>query len=610
MSVTDPQPSFFASSGQELPSGTRLEEFVIERVLGSGGFGITYLARDERLGRKVVIKENLPVQFAFRDPTSLTVSPRHSRGEDTESYRWSLENFEREAATLASLNHHGIVKVLRSFEAFGTACFVMPFVEGVSLGEEIVARRARGGGYAKQEVEDLLRSLLDALGYLHAQGIYHRDLKPGNILIAEDGQPVLIDFGAARQSLGAKSLTVIESPGYTPYEQLQTKGCLGPWSDLYALGATLHKAVCGETPAKSADRFPEDPLSPLAARAGLNGRYGETLLASIDRSLRLRIEDRWQSAGDWRDSLTPLAGIRIVDGPNRRRTEPDDRGVVSQATGTTGRTGEARGRSSEMEGARAGEWWEFGSIEMVWCPPGRFSMGSPRDEEGRQSDERQHEVNLTRGFWVAKYPCTQGQWEKVMEHNPSWFGRLRRALPRMGVAWGMDHRLLPLESVGWAAVHEWLARMNRLHPLPGGWVWDLPSEAQWEYACRAGSTDAIGGSGSLEDMGWHLSNSRGGTQIVGRKEPNAWGLHDMHGNVWELCRDWYAEYPIGPATDPDGPKSGAKRVCRGGSWNTPAYRCQSASRGRSVRSEDPGWGFSGIRLSRMGFRPAAFPPAG
>jgi serine/threonine protein kinase len=122
-------------SSQALPAGTRIEEFVIERVLGSGGFGITYLARDVRLNRQVVIKENLPVQFCFRDTHSLTVAPRHSQGEDAENFLWSLENFSKEAAMLASLDHPGIVKVLRSFEAFGTAYFVMPFVEGVTLDE-------------------------------------------------------------------------------------------------------------------------------------------------------------------------------------------------------------------------------------------------------------------------------------------------------------------------------------------------------------------------------------------------------------------------------------------------------------------------------------------
>jgi serine/threonine protein kinase len=129
---------------ESLPIGTRLEEFVVERVLGCGGFGITYLARDSRLGRQVVIKENLPAQFCWRDSSSLTVQSRHSKSEDEDNFQYSMESFAREAATLASLDHPGIVKVLRSFEANGTAYFVMPFMDGTAL-DEIIRHRTEGG---------------------------------------------------------------------------------------------------------------------------------------------------------------------------------------------------------------------------------------------------------------------------------------------------------------------------------------------------------------------------------------------------------------------------------------------------------------------------------
>ena len=181
--------------GQALPAGTCLEEFVIERVLGTGGFGITYLARDSQLGRQVVIKENLPVQFCYRDTQSLTVAPRHTEGEDAENFAWSLKNFKREAETLASLDHPGIVKVLRSFQAFGTAYFVMPFVEGLPFDELIDSRTVKGQPFSEEELRGLLKYMLDALAYLHERGIYHRDIKPGNILITLEGAPILIDFG-------------------------------------------------------------------------------------------------------------------------------------------------------------------------------------------------------------------------------------------------------------------------------------------------------------------------------------------------------------------------------------------------------------------------------
>lgn len=289
-----------ATHGQALSIGTRLEEFVVEKILGSGGFGITYLAQDSRLGRKVVVKENLPVQFCWREQSSLTVRPRSTGGEDVDNYRYSLESFEREASTLASLDHPGIVKVLRSFEAFGTAYFVMPFVEGTAFDEVVRARREHGQGFSMDELGGILWRVLDALTYLHDRGIYHRDIKPGNILIAATGEPVLIDFGAARQRLTERSLTVIESAGYTPFEQLQSRGKVGPWSDAYALGATLFKAITGETPAKAADRIMDDPLVPLARRAELQGHFSSRLLESIDKAMAPNAVNRFQSCAEWK----------------------------------------------------------------------------------------------------------------------------------------------------------------------------------------------------------------------------------------------------------------------------------------------------------------------
>ena len=302
---------------QSLPIGTELEGFVIERVLGSGGFGITYLARDKRLGRQVVVKENLPAQFCWREPSSLTVRPHRTEGTDAGDFQYSMESFEREASTLASLDHPGIVKVLQSFEAHGTACFVMPFVEGKALDDLIRQRAEQGAVFTEDEVTNLLLKALDALEYLHERGIYHRDLKPGNILMTKAG-PVLIDFGAARQRLSERSLTVIESAGYTPFEQLQSRGKIGPWSDLYALGGTLYKAITGETPAKANDRAFDDPVVPLTQREELRGRYAGALLASIDKAMSTKASDRFQDAGQWREPLMPTVPILTQRTPTTR----------------------------------------------------------------------------------------------------------------------------------------------------------------------------------------------------------------------------------------------------------------------------------------------------
>ena len=329
MPPNDPQPVPPGSSGQELPPGTRLEEFVIERVLGSGGFGITYLAKDARLGRQVVIKENLPVQFCFRDSSTSTVRPRQTQGEDVENFKWSLENFEKEATMLASLDHPGIVRVLRSFEANGTAYFAMPFIDGTALDEQIKGRVSRGNAFTEEELFGLLWRMLDALDYLHARGIYHRDIKPGNILITHEGIPVLIDFGSARQRLSERSLTVMESAGYTPFEQLQTRGKIGPWSDLYALGATLYKVITGETPPKSTDRAFDDPMVSLASRTELRGRYSMKFLKSIDHVLEPRPEGRYRDAGQWRDGVWEKQKTAESSGERSTREVTGDSGVTT-----------------------------------------------------------------------------------------------------------------------------------------------------------------------------------------------------------------------------------------------------------------------------------------
>jgi serine/threonine protein kinase len=283
---------------QALPPGTHLHEFVIEGLLGSGGFGITYLARDTSLGRQVVIKENLPAQFAWRETTTGTVRPRHSSASDAQDYEWSMQNFLREAETLASLDHPGIVRVLRKFETNGTAYFVMPFVDGVTFDSLIEERSSKNKPLSQDELLGLTTRMLAALGYLHQRNLYHRDIKPGNILITNEGLPVLIDFGSARQSIGERSLTVIESPGYTPFEQLQSHGNIGPWSDLYALGATLAKAITFKTLPKAADRMMDDPWPGLTA--GLwTATYSDWFLQAIDRSMAVEPRNRWQSATDW-----------------------------------------------------------------------------------------------------------------------------------------------------------------------------------------------------------------------------------------------------------------------------------------------------------------------
>ena len=219
-------------------------------------------------------------------------------------------------------------------------------------------------------------------------------------------------------------------------------------------------------------------------------------------------------------------------------------------------------------------------LEMVYVAPGSFDMGSPIEEKGRCDDELLHRVNLTRGFWLGKFPVTQRQWECVMGYNLSYFK-------------GFDN---PVEMVSWNDCQKFIAKCNQeLQKEFRGEV-RLPTEAEWEYACRAGSRGAYGGTGKLDDMGWYDNTFFGlglKTKEVGLKSSNAWGFYDMHGNVWEWCQDWYGDYSKGEVTDPKGPASGDGRVLRGGGWCVGAWNCRSAIRVRCV---------PGVRLHCYGFR--------
>ena len=200
-------------------------------------------------------------------------------------------------------------------------------------------------------------------------------------------------------------------------------------------------------------------------------------------------------------------------------------------------------------------------MEFVWIPEGTFVMGSPEDEYGRDDDEVQHEVRISEGFWMGKYEVTQGEWEAVMGENPSVFDACGSRCP--------------VESVSWADVQEFTQKLNERESGSGS-RYRLPSEAEWEYAARAGTTGAR--YGDLEEIAWSLENSGEETHPVGTKGANAWGLHDMLGNVFEWTGDWYGEYPSASVTDPEGPSTASSRVARGGSWGTDARGVRSAYR--------------------------------
>ncbi len=280
-----------------LPQGHRLQEYELVRVLGFGGFGMTYLGYDHNLDKAVAIKEYLPSDIATRTGDN-SVAPQASQFRD--DFEWGLDRFLDEARTLARFDHRHIIKVHRYFQAHGTAYIVMEYAEGETLSTFL----KRKGTLSEAELKAILYPILDGLEVVHGADFLHRDIKPGNIVIRdEDNSPVLLDFGAARQAIGSRSrsVTSIITPGYAPIEQYERSGHQGPWTDIYALGAVCYQALTGQVPNDATERMRRDSLPPVSEYCV--GQASAGFLSAIDSALQLNEEDRPQSIADWRVML-------------------------------------------------------------------------------------------------------------------------------------------------------------------------------------------------------------------------------------------------------------------------------------------------------------------
>ena len=300
-----------------MPMQAMLHEYRIEQVLGVGGFGITYRARDTNLDKDVAIKEYLPGDLAMRAPDGNVVA-QSTGGEG--DYKWGLDRFLLEARTLAKFSHPHIVRVLRYFEANATAYMVMDYEKGDAL-KTVLQLAPRP---PEAILKGLVAPLLEGLAAVHAAGFLHRDIKPDNIFIRADGRPVLIDFGAARQALGGetKSLTAILTPGFAPLEQYSGEGKQGPWTDIYAMGGVLFRAVADKNPPDAVTRLRGDSLG--AGLASAHGKYSEGFLRAIEWALNLDEKKRPQSVEQWKTAL--LAERRtsppVQSTPERRIARP------------------------------------------------------------------------------------------------------------------------------------------------------------------------------------------------------------------------------------------------------------------------------------------------
>ncbi|MCR8958311.1 serine/threonine-protein kinase [Variovorax sp. S2] len=311
-------PATEANEAGLLPVGSRLAEFEITRVVGQGGFGVVYEAWDHALERVVAIKEYLPTSLSTRqqDGTVVPLSERHR-----ETFDLGMRSFINEARLLAQFDHPSLLKVYRFWQERGTTYMVMPFYRGDTL------RQALGSIPAGVDEAWLIRimdGVTQALGVMHGANCYHRDIAPDNIILLEgSGRPVVLDFGAARRVITDKTqaITVILKPGYAPIEQYAEMPDMsqGAWTDVYALAAVMHVAVCGRAPPPSVARLLSDSYVPLASNEILRQRYSLRLLQAIDAGLGVRPESRPQSMAEFRAALDLEVGHSIAPVP---RTSP------------------------------------------------------------------------------------------------------------------------------------------------------------------------------------------------------------------------------------------------------------------------------------------------
>jgi formylglycine-generating enzyme required for sulfatase activity/predicted Ser/Thr protein kinase len=500
-----------------LPEGyVLLNRYRIEKVLGQGGFGITYLASDALLHRQVAVKE-LFISGSSTRTVGQTVQSVALEGISFHDFK---SKFIREAQELAAIEHRNIVRVYDHFEANNTAYFTMGYVDGKSLQQLIT----ENGTLTAADAVNVINQLMDAVDSLHRRRKLHRDIKPANVMISNRWEVVLIDFGTARSFGDGRTVTsaAFVSPGYSPLEQYGEQGSLDERSDIYSLGATLYFLLTGKKPVEAPMRF----SSPLDTASSINTGVSHAVSNAVAKAMQIHAKERYPSIEAFRTALNQTVRDEGGDG-----------------------TAPIPGPSAIKP-------------EMVLVEGGTFDMGpDPFSKAWSRGEARSVAVTLS-AFKIGQYPVTQAQWLAVMGYNPSHFS-------------GCDN--CPVENVSWNEVQEFIRKVNQQtgknYRLPTEAEWEYAARGgnQSKGYRYAGSDD-------LANVGWFWDNSGIITHDVGQKQANELGIYDMSGNVWEWCEDWKGAYSSSPQTNPKGPSSGSYRVLRGGGWSINAGGCRVSNR--------------------------------
>ncbi|NES18423.1 MAG: SUMF1/EgtB/PvdO family nonheme iron enzyme [Symploca sp. SIO3E6] len=550
----------------------------IIRQLGYGGFGKTYEVNDRNISKVLKVLINNDAKY--------------------------VELFQREAAVLSKLNHPGIPKVERDgyFTFFPRDsqqplhCLVMERIEGLDL--EAYLEQSGNSPIGQKLALEWLTQLAEILEVVHSHNFFHRDIKPSNIMLKPDSDLALIDFGSARevtstylgkQAVGQR-ITSIHSLGYAPPEQIN--GHAVKKSDFFALGRTFVYLLTAQDPSQLYDPYTDEcqwrdratHISPLLAdfidqlMAWLPGERPATPQVILQQLKH--IEQLLYSP-----QVSPTVPSKPpTKFPPKQVFEFDVATLEEQRSGWFGRivTWEVRLSRSQAE-YFIDDLGNGVMLEMVAIPGGTFMMGSPDTDKRKSSDERSQHLVTVQPFYLGKFTVTQEQWRAVA------------ALPRVSNDLDSEQshfkgNNLPVERVFWYDAVEFCARIS----IQTGRTYRLPSEAEWEYACRAGTTTPFHfGKTITTDLANYDGNSVYGSGFKGEyrrkttpvgnfKVANAFGLYDMHGNVWEWCQDhWHRNYDGAP-TDGSawlgGDDNDRCRLLRGGSWNSYPVKCRSACR--------------------------------
>lgn len=576
-----------------LPTGYRLQHYELSRVLGKGGFGITYLGIDRHLGRKVAVKELMPDTIVTREgsdvlPQSESLAP---------NWAWAKDRFLEEACMLAGFQHPNIVNVHQIIEANGTVYMVMDYIEGESYDARL---RRIGREPDEPGMRALLEPLLGGLEEVHANGLLHRDIKPDNIILRREVEPILLDFGSARKLLeGTSVMTSIVTHGYSPIEQYQIKGKQGPWTDIYALGAVTVRAITGQKPPVSADRVSEDEFEWLSYR-NLTG-FSPRFLRAIDWALRVSPKERPNNIAEWRSSFgwhskpktfseRNAAPAEAAPGAPRETSAAAPQAAPKKPSGPPPELPGPTETAPPPPAARLHAWIRKRPLAAAMAALGVLFLGvwtvsgpsKPRTDDLPAAAKRPPRppaaaspvkpvYTNTLGMPFVKLPGSNTLicvWDTRRRDYEAFAKETRRAWTKPPFQQDADH---PAVNVSWGdakAFCDWLSRKE-------GREYRLPTDAEWSQAAglppESGSTPQEK-DGQIRDAfpwgsSWPPATNAGNyasslrvddyenTSPVGNFGPNLNGLYDMGGNVWQWCEDWYDRHA-------------KSRVLRGGAWNS------------------------------------------